>query len=156
MDTRTTAGSASAAPADAARLTVLYDERCTFCLRCRDWLATQPCLVPVELLAGGSLEARRRFAAVKGLGTELIVVDGSGRVWVGPPAFLMVLWATARYRRWAYRLSRPGNERHAERLFHYVSRRRGAWSRWLDRHESECTSCVDARPRWDQLGSPGR
>jgi hypothetical protein len=41
-----------------SKLTVLLDERCAFCLRCRDWLAAQPCLVEVELLPAGSVEAR--------------------------------------------------------------------------------------------------
>jgi predicted DCC family thiol-disulfide oxidoreductase YuxK len=130
-------------------LTILYDERCAFCLRCRDWLATQPCLVPVELLAAGSAEAHRRYGSMPWLGKELVVVDGSGRVWAGPPAFLMSLWATARYRAWSYTLSKPGAERHAERFFHYVSRRRGAWGSRLERRDPECSSCVDARPSWD-------
>jgi predicted DCC family thiol-disulfide oxidoreductase YuxK len=33
------------------KLTVLYDERCAFCRRCRDWLADQPVLVEMELLS---------------------------------------------------------------------------------------------------------
>jgi predicted DCC family thiol-disulfide oxidoreductase YuxK len=134
-------------PTDVSRLTILYDERCAFCLRCRDWLATQPCLVPVELLGAGSAEARRRYGAMPWLGNELVVVDGSGRVWVGPPAFLMCLWATARYRGWACTLSKPGYERHAERFFVYVSKRRSAWGRWLDRDDPDCSYCDDVRLR---------
>ena len=76
MGAPTTTGSAPAATDDAtARLTILYDERCTFCLRCRDWLATQPCLIPVELLAAGSVGAKRRYGAVAWRGSALAVVD---------------------------------------------------------------------------------
>jgi predicted DCC family thiol-disulfide oxidoreductase YuxK len=128
-------------------LTVLFDERCTFCLRCRNWLATQPCLVPVKLLAAGSPEAHRRYGTVPWLRSELVVVDERGRIWVGPPAFLMCLWATARYRSWSFTLSKPGHERHAERFFHYVSRRRSEWGRWLDRRDTDCTYCDDVRLR---------
>jgi hypothetical protein len=42
-------------------LTGLYDERCKFCRRCRDWLADQSVLVEMELLGAGTPEARRRF-----------------------------------------------------------------------------------------------
>lgn len=149
MDTATTTGPAPADGGACTRLTILYDERCTFCLRCRDWLATQPCLLPVELLAAGSSEARRRYGAMPWLGSELVVADESGRVWVGPPAFLMCLWATARYRGWSYTLSRPGYERQAERFFLYVSKRRSAWGRWLDRKDPDCTYCDDVRLRRD-------
>ena len=150
MGAPTTTGSAPVAIDDATvRLTILYDERCTFCMRCRDWLATQPCLVPVELLAAGSLEAKRRYGAVPWLGSELVVVDGGGRVWAGPPAFLMCLWATVRYRSWAFTFSKPGYERHAERFFRYVSKRRSTWAGWLDRRDPDCTYCDDVRMRWD-------
>jgi predicted DCC family thiol-disulfide oxidoreductase YuxK len=125
-------------------LTILYDERCRFCLRCRDWLATQPCLVEVELLGAGSTVARERYGAVPWLGSELVVVDERGQVWVGPAAFLMCLWATARYRSWSYLLSRPGYSHHAERFFRHVSKRRGAWGEWLGRKDDEdCASCED-------------
>ena len=32
------------------RLTVLYDEKCPICVRCRDWLAQEPAFVEIELL----------------------------------------------------------------------------------------------------------
>ena len=129
MDATSTPGPgtpASAPPAgETTRLTILYDERCAFCLRCRDWLASQPCLVEVDLLPAGSPEARARYGTVPGIGRELVVGDEHGRIWVGPPAFIVCLWATARYRAWAFRLSQRGWSRHAERFFARVSKRRG-------------------------------
>jgi predicted DCC family thiol-disulfide oxidoreductase YuxK len=127
------------------RLTILYDERCALCLSARDWLLTQPCLVPVELLASGSDDAKRRYGSLPWLGRELVAVDENGNVWVGPPAFLASMWATARYRSWAFRLSRPGLEKHAERFFRWVSRRRDRWGAWIARDEEECSWCENER-----------
>jgi len=139
-----------ARPRVAAGLTVLYDERCAFCLRCRDWLATQPCLVEVDLLASGSEEAHERFGEVEWLGQELVVVDDDGDVWSGPAAFLMCLWATVRYRGWAYRFAQPGWSGHAERFFIEVSKRRDRWGAWLGREgdpDPDCSYCDDVRMR---------
>lgn len=123
------------------RLTVLYDERCGFCRRCRDWLLGQRCLVRVELLPAGSKAVAARYPGVPWLGRELVVVDDLGRVWVGPAAFLACLWATLRYRRWAFLLARPGFARLAERFFLYVSRRRNRWAGWLGRDDPDCSWC---------------
>jgi len=130
---------------ETAKLTVLYDESCGLCRRCRDWLLTQPCLVEVELLPSGSPESKDRFGALPWLGKELVAVDDGGRVWVGPAAFLTCLWATVRYRPWAYRLAGPRLAPLAERFFMLVSKRRDRWSAWLARDDPNCTWC-------DQIG----
>jgi predicted DCC family thiol-disulfide oxidoreductase YuxK len=132
-----------------SKLTVLFDERCAFCLRCRDWLAAQPCLVEVELLPAGSAEARRRYRGLPWLGNELVVVDERGEAWIGPAAFLVCLWATVRYRPWSYLLSRPGFSGQTERLFMHVSKRRDRWGAWLARKDPDCSYCDDVRMRWD-------
>ena len=132
---------------DAAELTVLYDERCAFCLRCRDWLATQPVLVGVRLMGSGSPEARARYGQVPWLGKELVVTDEVGNVWIGPDAFLMCLWATARYRAWAHLFTRPGYARFAERFFLHVSKQRGRYAEWFGRPEPDCSYCDDVRIR---------
>jgi predicted DCC family thiol-disulfide oxidoreductase YuxK len=131
------------------RLTILYDERCAFCLRCRDWLAQQPCLVEVELLPAGSSVAIERSGALPWAGKVLVVADEQGQIWVGPSAFLICLWATVRYRGWAYRLSRPGWSRYAERFFLHVSKRRGAWGDRLGHVVTDCSYCDDVKMRWD-------
>jgi predicted DCC family thiol-disulfide oxidoreductase YuxK len=142
-------GSGLTVPAERTRrLTVLYDERCRFCLRCRDWLLGQACLVEVELLPAGSSIARERYGAFPLLGDELVVFDDRGRGWVGAAAFLVCLWATVRYRGWAYRLARPGLAPHAGRFFMFVSKRRDRWNRWLDR-DNDCTYCDEVGLRWE-------
>ncbi len=126
------------------RLSVVYDERCALCRRCRDWLMQQRCLIHVELLPAGSEQARLRYGTLPWLGSELVVADEHGHVWIGPAGFLMCLWATARYRSWSYRLSAPALAPLAERFFKHVSRRRGTWSRWMEPQSDECTWCEQA------------
>ena len=106
------------------RLTVLYDGTCALCIRCRDFLATSPTLVPLELLACQSRDARERYGSVPWLGEELVVVSDEGDVWVGPAAFLVAMWALADYREWSYRLSGPAFAPLAERFFVALSARR--------------------------------
>jgi predicted DCC family thiol-disulfide oxidoreductase YuxK len=106
------------------RLTILYDERCA---RCRRWarrLAGQRFLVPVELLPAGSSQARARYPHVAAwLGRELVVVDNAARAWIGPPAFVMCLWAMRRSR-WAAALaSRPRLAPIANRFLGRLGRR---------------------------------
>ena len=143
------------------RLTIVYDERCTLCRRARDWLLTQPCLVPVELLAAGSAEARRRYRSVEALGSELVAVDDKGNVWVGPAAFLASMWATARYRAWAFRLARPHLAPHAERFFRWVSVKRSRWSSddpdcaWCDGGRTRCLNGHEMSDRWNYCETCG-
>jgi predicted DCC family thiol-disulfide oxidoreductase YuxK len=133
------------------RLTILYDESCAFCRRCRDWLLLQPCFVEVELLPAGSGEARARFGNVPWLGRDLVAVDDRGRVWAGPAAFITCLWATVRYRPWAYRLASPTLAPLAERFFMVVTKRRDRFGVWLGRDDPEFSWCD--RMRID-FGSP--
>lgn len=116
--------SAPVATAPPAALTVLYDERCTLCERAKEWLRTQQLLVPMELLPAGSPVARRRYGPLPWRGQELVVTAPDGRVWIGPSAFLMCLWATRRYRPWAYRLNAPTLAPLARRFFTGLSARR--------------------------------
>lgn len=134
---------------ESTRLTVLYDERCPFCLRCRDWLLVQPCFVEVDLVPAGSATARERYGSVPWLGNELVVIDDRGRTWVGPAAFLVCLWATVRYRAWSYRLATPALAPHAEKFFMFVSSRRDRWSKWLRRRDTDCSYCDEMRLRWN-------
>ncbi len=124
-------------------LTILYDESCALCRRCRDWLLTQPCLVPVQLLPAGSPAARYRYASLgPWLGKELVVVDERGNAWVGPAAFVVCLWATAKYRSASYVLARPSLAPLAEKFFVFVSKRRDRFGRWVNEEpETECSWC---------------
>ncbi len=112
-------------------LTVLYDEHCGFCRRCRDWLADQPRHVELELLGARSAEARRRYPGIAAPAAQLVVVDQDGRTWVGADAFFTALWATKRYRRLAPRLAQPAIAPLAAALYRQVSDRRGSLSEWL-------------------------
>ena len=129
----------AAAMRSPSRLVVLYDAACPLCSRCRHWLEAQPAHVDLSFLAAGSLEAEAWLAEeVPWLGKELVVVSDRGEVWIGPAAFLMAMWATVRYREWAYRLSGPGFAPFAERFFHSLSNRRSSIARLLGPPPAEC------------------
>lgn len=91
------------------RLTVLYDAACPLCTRFRDWLALQPVLVALDLVAAGSPQARRLFPTLDHARTveEITVVADDGSVYVRELAWVMCLWATAEHRALAERMARP-------------------------------------------------
>jgi hypothetical protein len=60
---------------------------------------------------------------------------------VGPAAFLTCLWATVRFRPWAYRLATPHLAPLAERFFMFVTKRRDRWSAGLGRDDPTCSWC---------------
>ncbi|MFI8350423.1 thiol-disulfide oxidoreductase DCC family protein [Streptomyces sp. NPDC085596] len=90
-------------------LTVLYDAECGLCTHLRDWLVRQAQLVPLELVAAGSAEARTRFPGIDPAGTleEVTVIGDSGQVYRGAAAWVVVLWALREHRPLAHRLSSP-------------------------------------------------
>ncbi|GGY92174.1 thiol-disulfide oxidoreductase DCC family protein [Streptomyces poonensis] len=103
---------------DAARvpvrgLTVLYDAQCSLCRFLREWLERQRQLVPLEFVAAGSEEARRRFPSLDHRATldEITVVGDSGQVYRSSAAWIVCLWALREYRRLAHRLSTPAGAR---------------------------------------------
>lgn len=90
-------------------LTVLYDPECGLCRRAHEWLAQQAKIVELAFVPCASDEARKRYPQLNHELTkqDLTVIGENGDVYFGPKAWLMVLWALARYREWAYRLSSP-------------------------------------------------
>jgi predicted DCC family thiol-disulfide oxidoreductase YuxK len=137
------------------RLTVVYDETCALCRRCRDWLATEPLEIELELLAAGSPAAQDRYGTLPWLGQELVVVADDGRAWVGPAAFLTCLWATRRWRPWSYRLAGPAFAPLAERFFHAVSANRRRLGGMLESPECEwCARPGQRSPVWSPPGAP--
>ncbi|MGH2663418.1 MAG: DCC1-like thiol-disulfide oxidoreductase family protein [Actinomycetota bacterium] len=134
------------------RLTIAFDDRCIFCWRCRDWLLTQPCLVNVELIPASSRTAKDRFDDLPGLAEQLVVGDERGRIWVGGPAFVMCLWATIRYRPWAFRLAQPRYAPAAERFFRFVSTRRHRLGGWLHHYDPTCSACHQGTLAVDGVG----
>jgi predicted DCC family thiol-disulfide oxidoreductase YuxK len=90
-------------------LTVLYDQTCGLCRRAHEWLDQQPKLVEMHFVPCNSDEARKRYPQLNHSLTQkdLTVIGDGGAVYFGPKAWLMVLWALASYRDWAYRLATP-------------------------------------------------
>jgi predicted DCC family thiol-disulfide oxidoreductase YuxK len=117
----TVAGSSATRNRDAVRvpvlgLTVLYDPQCSLCAFLRDWLAKQPQLVPLRLVAAGSEEARRLFPGLDHRATldEITVVGDAGQVYQGAAAWVVTLWALREHRPLAHRLSTPAGARLAK------------------------------------------
>ena len=90
-------------------LTVLYDPSCGLCRRVHDWLTDLPMLVELELVPIKSDQARHRFPSLNHelTSNDLTVISDEGAVYLGPKAWIMVLWALSGYREWSYRLSSP-------------------------------------------------
>ena|ERR1044071_3724134 len=90
-------------------LTVLYDPDCGLCRRVHQWLNEVPKLVELDLIPIKSDEARLRFPSFNHELTtkDLTVISDEGAVYLGPKAWLMVLWALSSYREWSYRLCTP-------------------------------------------------
>lgn len=107
-------------------LTVLYDGRCALCRRAQSWLESQPKFVPLEYVAAGSQEARRRFPGLDHDNTlvDLTVVSFNGEVYHGAKAWIMCLWALKKYRGTALRLATPELMPTAKRVIAWVSRNR--------------------------------
>ncbi len=107
----TTAGPATGRTAvpPVGRLTVLHDPGCPLCRHLVDWLRGQPALVRLAFVPVGSEEARRRFPGIDQSKAfrEITVIGDGGQVWTGHHAFVTCLWALAKYRPLAHRLSTP-------------------------------------------------
>lgn len=89
------------------RITVLYDGRCTFCVRCARWLASEPKYAAIELLDRNDERVGALFPELALDADELVVIDEHGGVYRDDRAFLMCLWALADYREISLRLSTP-------------------------------------------------
>ncbi|MGQ4385523.1 thiol-disulfide oxidoreductase DCC family protein [Streptomyces sp. SAS_270] len=118
---------------DAARvpvrgLTVLYDPQCSLCAHVRDWLGRQRQLVPLELVAAGSEEARRRFPSLdhRAMLEDITVVGDAGQVYRGSAAWVVTLWALREHRPLAHRLSTPAGARLAKGAALAAAKWRGA------------------------------
>jgi len=114
------------------RLTVLYDADCSLCTFLRDWLMRQPQLVPLELVAAGSEQARRRFPALDHRATldDITVVGDAGQVYRSTAAWIVTLWALREHRPLAHRLSTPSGAKLAKGAVLAAAKWRGAqWGR---------------------------
>ena len=113
------------------RLTVLYDNECGFCVKCRWWLVEQPKFVDMDFLPSRGREAADLFPELVQDREELIVVSDEGAVYKGTHAWLMCLWALREYREWSLRLATPGLMPLARGAFALISASRKKLSSWL-------------------------
>ena len=90
-------------------LTVLYDADCPTCVRLQRWLVAQPQLVPLQFVAAGSPEARRRFVGLDHEATlrQITVIADDGSIYRKDRAMLVCLWALARWRGVALHAASP-------------------------------------------------
>lgn len=123
------------------RLTVVYDDDCELCCRCRNWLSVQPTHVPLEFLAADDPAARERYGDLPSYRTELMVVADDGTAWVGPAAFVVCMWATVAWRETSQRLASPAGAPAVESFFRGVSSNNGLLSGMLRDHRCDARRC---------------
>lgn len=90
-------------------LHVLYDEECGLCTRFRSWLLGQPSHIPFVFVPLQDPSLEERFPGIQSFHPEreIVVVDDEGRVYQGPNAWVLCLWATREYRVASHRLASP-------------------------------------------------
>src|SRR3954470_1918461 len=116
------------------RLYVLYDATCGLCSSVRDWTQQQPQLIDMSFVAANSAQASALFPTLSRPGArpeELIVVDDRGGVYREGHAWIMCLYALAKYRNLSLRLASPALLPLARKAFSFLSKRRGALSELL-------------------------
>lgn len=115
------------------RLSVLYDDRCGMCSGFRKFFAGEPTYVALEFLGLNDPTTRSRFPGIERLEPEkqLVVIADTGEVYQGADAWIMVLYATCRYREVSARLSAPGMKEKAQAFCEFISRNRHGMSRAL-------------------------
>jgi predicted DCC family thiol-disulfide oxidoreductase YuxK len=88
-------------------------------------------LIELNFVPCASDEARQRYPQLNHDLTkqDLTVISEDGWVYFGPKAWLMVLWALARYRDWSYRLAAPELLPTTKRVVSMISQNRYQISR---------------------------
>lgn len=114
-------------------LTAFYDPHCGLCGGVKSWLGSQPCFVPLYFVAYDSAVAGDLFPHIQDFHpeSEILVLADDGAFYRGGDAWIMCLWATVSYRKWALRLAAPALRPLAAGICHVVSRNRHALSRLL-------------------------
>ncbi|MFL6530373.1 MAG: thiol-disulfide oxidoreductase DCC family protein [Chthoniobacterales bacterium] len=115
------------------RLAVIFDAECALCLRCRQWLARQAALIPLEFIPLQSPDLAARFPGIDVLhpSEQLLVVSDNGDVYRGAHAWIICLYALRDYREWSQRLATPALLPFAQRVCELLSQNRLTLSRWL-------------------------
>jgi predicted DCC family thiol-disulfide oxidoreductase YuxK len=118
------------------KLTVFYDARCGFCRRCARWLEVQVQMIPLELLPTNELGGSERYPGLV-LDDELTVISDEGGVYRGSDAWIMTLYALAKYRAWSFRFSSPLLKPLVRNAFEMLSNNRMILSRLLGLRDRE-------------------
>lgn len=123
------------------RFYVFYDGECALCLRCREWLASQPAYIELVFHPFQSDAARRLCPELPRFqpNEQLILLSDEGGIYVGEGAWLMCLYALREYRPWSRKLASPALRPLAQRLCMLISHNRLNLSRMLMQHVAEST-----------------
>ena len=112
-------------------LTVLYDDRCSFCVHCASWLATQRQIVPLELLSRNDPSVNTRFPSVCSNHDELVVIDDAGGIYRDTDAFIMCMWALEQHRALALRIADGPLAPLGRSMLRALSSNRSTFSTWM-------------------------
>lgn len=110
-----------------------FDPDCPLCQRLKVWLVAQPQRHPLRLIPRNDPEVERRFPDIgKWLQTDdLVVASSAGEIWVGPPAWLTILYTLEDHWEWSFRLAAPELQHLAFRAINHLSNSRAAVSKWF-------------------------
>jgi|688.fasta_scaffold328469_2 predicted DCC family thiol-disulfide oxidoreductase YuxK len=91
------------------KITVLYDERCSFCIGVARRLRTEPTFVKLEVLPMRYTVKEGQYTQVAPLieSGKFVVIANEKEVYLDTKARLMVLWALKRYREFSHILASP-------------------------------------------------
>jgi predicted DCC family thiol-disulfide oxidoreductase YuxK len=109
-------------------LTVYFDGDCGFCRRVAAWVDRQPKFVPVRCVAAQSDAARDCPVRLEQMLEKVTVTASDGAIYRGSNAWIVVLWALRKYRRWSLRFATERWRPWAERLFAVIGGV-AAWTR---------------------------
>ena len=107
-------------------LMVFYDQDCSLCRRCRQWLMAQDQYFPVEFMAYQSRRAREICPRLDELNPdkEIVVMADNGQIYQGGSAWVMCLYALRRYRELSFKLAHPMLLPLAKKMCHVISNNR--------------------------------
>jgi len=114
-------------------LIVLYDARCSFCVRSKLWLSRQPQFIKLRLIPA-TVENAKLYAgdiAADDWQGKLLLISDTGDLYKDENAFIMCLYALRHYRSLAMRFADPALNPLAGRLYKLLAGNRYRLSHWL-------------------------
>lgn len=115
------------------KLTVLYDDNCGMCSGFRKFFSAEPVYLELEFVGLNHPTVTSRFPWIGHFQPEkeLVVVADTGEIYQGADAWIMVLYASRRFREVSANLSAPGMKGKAKAFCEFVSANRHGMSRFL-------------------------